>query len=91
MQQLDLSRYACPLPLVKVKQWLKQAELGTDIIVLLADPGSRQDIPKFLISIGQDVAELENSPLMLRIKVTKLTPHLSLTQHSTQFKGYNNL
>lgn len=83
MQQLDLRTFICPLPLIKVKLWLKQVELGTDIIVLLTDPGSRQDIPKFLISLGQAVVELENSPLMLRIKVTKLTQNLSLTQLST--------
>ncbi|QUM77679.1 sulfurtransferase TusA family protein [Moritella sp. 24] len=84
MQQLDLRCDTCPLPLIKVKLWLKQAELGTEIIVLLTDPGSRQDIPKFLISLGQAVVELENSPLVLRIKVVKLTPHLSLTQLNTQ-------
>ncbi len=85
MQQLDLRAFTCPLPLIKVKLWLKQVELGTEITVLLADPGSRQDIPKFLISLGQEVAELESSPSMLRIKVTKLTPHLSLTQLNTQY------
>ncbi|MFT7684406.1 sulfurtransferase TusA family protein [Moritella dasanensis] len=83
MQQLDLSAYTCPLPLIKVKLWLKQAELGTEIIVLLTDPGSRQDIPKFLTSLGQTVVELENSALILRIQITKLTQHLSLTQLST--------
>ncbi|MDX2319466.1 MAG: sulfurtransferase TusA family protein [Moritella sp.] len=83
MQQLDLSAYTCPLPLIKVKLWLKQAELGTEIIVLLTDPGSRQDIPKFLTSLGQTVVELENTSLMLRIKVTKLTQYLSLTQLSS--------
>jgi TusA-related sulfurtransferase len=83
MQQLDLRTYACPLPLIKVKLWLKQAELGTGIIVLLTDPGSRQDIPKFLISLGNTVVELENSALILRIQITKLTQHLSLTQLST--------
>jgi TusA-related sulfurtransferase len=83
MQQLDLRTYACPLPLIKVKLWLKQAELGTEIIVLLTDPGSRQDIPKFLISLGNKVVELENNALILRIQITKLTQHLSLTQLST--------
>ncbi|QFI36470.1 sulfurtransferase TusA family protein [Moritella marina ATCC 15381] len=78
MQQLDLSDYACPLPLIKVKLWLKQAELGTEIIVLLTDPGSRQDIPKFLISLGNTVVELENSASILRIQITKLTQHLTL-------------
>ncbi|CAM2788735.1 sulfurtransferase TusA family protein [Moritella viscosa] len=85
MQELDCRAFTCPLPLIKVKLWLKQVELGTEITVLLTDSGSRQDIPKFLISLGQEVVELENSPLMLRIKVTKLTPHLSLTQLNTQY------
>ena len=83
MQQLDLSTYTCPLPLIKVKLWLKQAELGSEISVLLTDPGSRQDIPKFLVSLGHTVVELENSALILRIQITKLTQHLSLTQLST--------
>ncbi|MGR6780756.1 sulfurtransferase TusA family protein [Moritella viscosa] len=45
MQELDCRAFTCPLPLIKVKLWLKQVELGTEITVLLTDSGSRQDIP----------------------------------------------
>lgn len=77
MQFLDLSMDACPLPLIKTKLWLKQAEIGEEVTVILSDPGSRQDIPVFLSALGQSVTELE-SDMNLHICVRKLNHHLSV-------------
>ena len=45
---IDLTSYRCPLPLVKVKMALKQLSDGDSVSVLLSDPGSRQDVPRYL-------------------------------------------
>ena len=84
MKLLDFSADICPLPLIKIKLWLKQAPLGNEITVLLKDAGSRQDIPAFLSALGQEVTELENSAVLLRIQVRKLTHDLSIQQSNTQ-------
>ena len=77
MQLLDLTPHVCPLPLIKVKLWLKNAELGSALVVLLKDPGSRQDIPAYLTALGNMVRVIEDDAL-LRIEVQKCTQHLSL-------------
>lgn len=79
MQFLDLSTDICPLPLIKVKLWLKQAEIGSEVTVILNDSGSRRDIPAFLSALGQSVIELENDTY-LQICVRKLNHHLSVDQ-----------
>ncbi|MFT5880148.1 MAG: tRNA 2-thiouridine synthesizing protein A [Moritella sp.] len=84
MKLLDFSADICPLPLIKIKLWLKQAQLGNEVTVLLKDTGSRQDIPAFLSALGQEVTELENSVILLRIQVRKLTHGLSIQQPNTQ-------
>ncbi|TGG93917.1 sulfurtransferase TusA family protein [Natronospirillum operosum] len=45
---IDASGLACPLPLLKVKQWLARAEPGARLRVIADDPGSARDIPRFL-------------------------------------------
>ncbi|WP_371372577.1 sulfurtransferase TusA family protein [Thalassotalea aquiviva] len=56
----------CPLPLVKTKLLLKQLGAGQRLKLILTDPGSIADIPKWLTSQGiefsqnhqQDVVEI---------------------------------
>ena len=48
MEQLDLTPWRCPEPLIRLKLWLRQARPGQSLLILLADPGSRQDIPAYL-------------------------------------------
>lgn len=81
MQFLDLSKDVCPLPLIKVKLWLKQAEIGDEVTVTLYDPGSRRDIPTFLSALGNTVIELENDT-HLKIRLRKLNHHLSVDHKS---------
>lgn len=77
MELLDLSNEKCPLPLIKVKLWLKQAEIGESVRVKLSDKGSRQDIPKFLRAIGQQVVIKEQAEFLL-IQICKLNQNLSV-------------
>ncbi|MEX1056350.1 MAG: sulfurtransferase TusA family protein, partial [Natronospirillum sp.] len=47
-ETIDASGLACPLPLLKVKQWLAQAEPGCRLKIITTDAGSARDIPRFL-------------------------------------------
>lgn len=47
---IDASQLACPLPLLKVKQWLAHAEQGMRLHIITTDPGSKRDIPRYLAS-----------------------------------------
>lgn len=38
----------CPVPLVTMRLLLKKLQSGDQCIVLIKDPGSREDIPKLL-------------------------------------------
>lgn len=50
--EYDASEEKCPVPLVQTKLLLKQLEPGQVLKVLLTDPGSIHDIPKFLTMKG---------------------------------------
>lgn len=71
MQILDASAWRCPLPLLKVKLWLKTAACGQQLQLSLADAGSRQDIPSYLLRMGHQVSEFSNQPHLLILIITK--------------------
>ncbi|TRX56990.1 sulfurtransferase TusA family protein [Thalassomonas sp. M1454] len=50
--EYDATAEKCPVPLVQTKLLIRQLESGQALKVLLTDPGSIQDIPKFLTMKG---------------------------------------
>lgn len=50
--EYDATSDKCPVPLVQTKLLLRQLDPGQALKVLLTDPGSIQDIPKFLSMKG---------------------------------------
>ncbi|WP_299806364.1 sulfurtransferase TusA family protein [uncultured Shewanella sp.] len=68
---IDLTQYRCPLPLVKVKLALKQLAVGERIRVVLSDPGSRQDVPRYLKKAGFCHKVFEDNDTIMSITVTK--------------------
>ncbi|GGB32233.1 hypothetical protein GCM10011502_01520 [Oceanisphaera marina] len=71
MQTLDASAWRCPLPLLKVKLWLKAAQGGQQLQLLIADAGSRQDIPAYLLRMGHSVTRVSEETNMLTLIITK--------------------
>ncbi|AEY01037.1 SirA family protein [Oceanimonas sp. GK1] len=71
MDLLDASALRCPLPLLELKLWLKSADSGRRLRLVLADPGSRQDIPAYLERIGQGVEVVKEDTHRLELIVTK--------------------
>ena len=73
MEQLDVSHLRCPQPLLEVKLWLKQAQCGQQLELVLADTGSRRDIPAYLERVGHSVKTVSHSSHRLRLIITKLS------------------
>lgn len=71
MEILDASAWRCPLPLLRVKLWLKAAEGGQQLRLLLRDSGSRQDIPAYVSRMGHAVEVLADDDEMLILMITK--------------------
>ncbi|GAA3699110.1 sulfurtransferase TusA family protein [Oceanisphaera sediminis] len=71
MEILDASAWRCPLPLLRVKLWLKAAEAGQQLRLLLRDSGSRQDIPAYVSRMGHAVEVLADDGEMLILMITK--------------------
>lgn len=54
-EQLDLTPWRCPEPLIRLKLWLRGARPGQALQIRLRDAGSRQDIPAWLLRQGHQV------------------------------------
>lgn len=75
-EQLDLTPWRCPEPLIRLKLWLRGAKTGQSLHILLGDAGSRQDIPAWLRRQGHQVLQLQESAtgLSFRLVVRTLSP-----------------
>lgn len=71
METLDARGWRCPLPLLKVKLWLKSAVVGQQLRLMLDDAGSRQDVPNYLANIEQQFQVLEDHSTHLTLVLTK--------------------
>lgn len=67
MEQLDLTPWRCPEPLIRLKLWLREAKSCQTVTIRLADAGSRQDIPAYLQRLGHSVRPLEESAARLSL------------------------
>lgn len=68
-EQLDLTPWRCPEPLIRLKLWLRGARAGQSLLILLKDPGSRQDIPAWLLRQGHQVQRLQESEAALTLRL----------------------
>ncbi len=60
--QIDATGLTCPLPLLKVKQWLAQASTGDQLVIRASDPGSARDIPRFLAATPHRLTVRNDTP-----------------------------
>lgn len=73
-EQLDLTPWRCPEPLIRLKLWLRAAHDGQCVQLLLADAGSRQDIPAWLRRQGHQVQPLQETETCLRLQLVVSSP-----------------
>ncbi|WP_445397522.1 sulfurtransferase TusA family protein [Zobellella sp. An-6] len=71
MDTLDARALRCPLPLLRVKLWLRAAAAGQRLRLWLADPGSRRDIPAFVARAGHRVEVVADDAERLELVITK--------------------
>ena len=55
---LDCRNLACPLPVVKTAQAIKDLESGEHLLVLATDPGFAQDIKAWSSRTGNDLVAM---------------------------------
>lgn len=44
---LDTSGLLCPMPIIRLQEAVKNAEVGTTITLISTDPGSLEDVPSW--------------------------------------------
>lgn len=71
IEELDACGLRCPLPLLKMRQALRQLPTGACLRVLANDVGSAKDIPHWLESSEHQLLELtqEGEQLMFLVRV----------------------
>ena len=61
----------CPMPLLKLKQMLVQAEIGDVICLLATDTGVLRDIPAFVAMSGHRINEQSEHDGVFEFLITK--------------------
>ncbi len=59
MEELDLRRLLCPLPVIRTQKKLKSMQKGEQIKVLATDPGVMHDIPSMCRLGGHQIIEMK--------------------------------
>ncbi|ADN75475.1 SirA-like protein [Ferrimonas balearica DSM 9799] len=60
LQILDLRQQRCPMAMVETKLAIRARAPGQVLRVLLSDPGSRRDVPRWLDKVGIPYQVLED-------------------------------
>lgn len=71
---LDLRKLLCPMPVVKIAQAIKNAEIGALIEATATDPGVLADIPAWARSSGNElisIEKMENKEIRFVVKRVK--------------------
>lgn len=55
---LDLKGLACPMPVVRLSQGIKEVEVGTRLEAFATDPGVVVDIPAWCRSTGHELVDM---------------------------------
>ena len=71
MEELDLRGVICPYNFVKTKLKLDTLEIGSQLVVLLDDGESIQNVPKSIMNEGHQVLTQEKIDAYYRIVIQK--------------------
>jgi tRNA 2-thiouridine synthesizing protein A len=70
-QQVDARGLACPMPIVKTAQAMKQMASGQVLEVLATDPGSVKDFAAWSKSTGNPLLEMSEDAGVYRFIISK--------------------
>lgn len=66
MTIIDLRGLTCPEPLLKLKEQIKDVEVGAEVEVLATDPGTIIDIPLWAERAGIEVLDCNREDNLIR-------------------------
>ncbi|MEM2405630.1 MAG: sulfurtransferase TusA family protein [Candidatus Methanomethylicia archaeon] len=69
---LDVRGLACPIPVTKTSQAIKDIPIGGILEVLATDPGALMDIPAWAKSTGNEVTKVIREGNIIKIYVRRL-------------------
>jgi TusA-related sulfurtransferase len=69
--QYDARHEKCPLPLVKMRLMLKKMQRRDSCLMIIADNGSKSDIPNYLLSKGYHFTQQQLSDVLVQLHITK--------------------
>jgi tRNA 2-thiouridine synthesizing protein A len=69
---IDLQGLLCPIPVVKINQAVKNAEVGQIIEATATDPGVLGDIPAWCRTSGNELVDINREGKLIRFRVRKL-------------------
>jgi tRNA 2-thiouridine synthesizing protein A len=72
MKTLDVRWLACPIPVTKTSQAIKDIPIGEVLEVLATDPGALMDIPAWAKSTGNEVIKILREKNLIKIYVKRL-------------------
>jgi tRNA 2-thiouridine synthesizing protein A len=68
---LDLQGLACPMPVVKISQGIKEVEVGEVVEAVTTDPGSLTDFPAWAKTTGNEIVKTEQDGGVIRFFVKR--------------------
>ena len=72
MTIIDLRGLTCPEPLLKLKEQIKDVEVGAEIEVLATDPGTMIDIPLWAEKVGIEVLDCNREERLIRFLLRRV-------------------
>jgi tRNA 2-thiouridine synthesizing protein A len=69
---IDIQGLLCPIPVVKINQAVKNAEVGQIIEATATDPGVLGDIPAWCRTSGNELVDINREGKLIRFRVRKL-------------------
>lgn len=70
---LDARNLLCPMPVIRLQEFIKDKSEGEIITVLCTDPGSKHDIPAWCRVHGHKIVNIDESDAHIRIEVAVCT------------------
>jgi TusA-related sulfurtransferase len=60
---LDCTGLACPLPIVRISQTVKEMSCGQTLLVEAVDPAFRSDVEAWIRTMGHELLEFSEGPV----------------------------
>lgn len=57
--ELDCSGLTCPMPMLKLGKTVKKMDSGKVVHMITTDPGSKKDVPDWIVKNGHDLLSNE--------------------------------